>query len=131
MNFEEVMYVANEKNPFSQLIGMKMIELNEDHSVGILPINDKLLNPHGMLHGGAYYTLADTVAGVLSRTDNKKGVTLEGKMNFIKGACSGTTIKAIAKFLHKGKKTGVITVMIYDEAENVLATGIYTMFFID
>jgi acyl-CoA thioesterase len=131
MNFEEIMYGANEKNPFSKLLGMKIIELDEDHSVGILPVTDKLLNPHGMLHGGAYYTLADTAAGVLSRTNNKKNVTLEGKLNFIKGVCSGVTIKALAKRLHKGNKTGVFTVMIYDEDENLLAAGIYTMFFID
>ncbi|MDR3257998.1 MAG: PaaI family thioesterase [Fusobacteriaceae bacterium] len=131
MNFEDVMYVANEKNPFSQLVGMKIIELDEDHSVGILPVTDKLLNPHGILHGGVYYTLADTAAGVLSRTGNKKNVTLEGKLNFIKGIGSGTMIKAVANKLHKGSKTGVFTVMIYDENENILAAGIYTMFFIE
>jgi acyl-CoA thioesterase len=131
MNFEEVMNAVNENNSFNQLIGVKIIELDYDHCVGILPVNDKLLNPHGILHGGAYYTLADTAAGVLSYSDEKKGITLEGKLNFIKGAISGTTIKVIAKFLHRGNRTGVITVMIYDENEKILATGIYTMFFID
>jgi len=131
MAFEEVKKSANELNPYGQYLGINITELTDDYAVGLLLVTENLLNPHGMLHGGAYYSLADTAAGVLSRTADRKNVTLEGKLNFIKSVGKGATIKAIAKKMHQGKTTGVYLVNIEDEKGQLLAAGIYTMYYIE
>ncbi|MDR1835569.1 MAG: PaaI family thioesterase [Fusobacteriaceae bacterium] len=131
MNFGQIMQSANEGNPVSRLLGLRIVELDASRSVGVLTATENLLNPYGYLHGGVIYTLADTATGVLSRTSGKKNVTLEGNLNFLKGVPGGETIRAVAGKLHEGKKTGVYTVQISNEKEEVVAAGIFTMFFIE
>ncbi|MGF6905672.1 PaaI family thioesterase [Fusobacterium sp. PH5-44] len=130
MTFEEIMNSGNLLNPYGQHLGINIVELDNDHCVALLEVQKELLNPHGMLHGGAYYSLADTAAGVLSRTAGRKNVTLEGKLNFIKSAAEGETIKAIATKMHQGNTTGVYLVNIIGKDEKLLATGIFTMYYI-
>ncbi|MDR1832931.1 MAG: PaaI family thioesterase [Fusobacteriaceae bacterium] len=131
MDFEKIKYSANEGNPVSRLLGMRIVELDEEHSLGVLTATEKLLNPYGCLHGGALYTLADTTAGVLSRASGRKNVTLEGQLNFVKAVPGGTKIKALAKKIHKGNKTSVYTVRISNENDEIVAAGIYTMFYVE
>lgn len=130
MTFEEIMRSGNALNPYGQYLGINIVELDNTHCTALLEVKSCLLNPYGMLHGGAYYSLADTAAGVLSRTSGKKNVTLEGKLNFIKSAIEGDTIKAIATKMHQGNTTGVYLVNIIGKNEELLATGIYTMYYI-
>jgi uncharacterized domain 1 len=131
MTFEELKRLANELNPYGKHLGIKITEISDNCVIGLLAVTENLLNPNGTLHGGAYYSLADTAAGVLSRTSGRKNVTLEGKLNFIKSVGEGVTIKAIAKKIHQGKTTGVYLVDIEDENCQILATGIYTMYYIE
>ncbi|MDR1835570.1 MAG: PaaI family thioesterase [Fusobacteriaceae bacterium] len=130
MDYKEIMDLANQHVIFAKLIGIEITELDAEHCTGVLRVREELLNPHGFLHGGIYYTLADSVSGVLTFSD-RRNVTVEGKMNFIKGAPVGTLIKAVGRKIHQGKKTGVCEVYIYDEKEELLTVGIFTMFYID
>jgi len=130
LNYKEVMDLANSHIIFAKLIGIVITELDAEHCVGVLDVREELLNPHGFLHGGIYYTLADSVAGILTFTE-RRNVTVEGKMNFVKGAPVGTRIKAVAKKIHQGGKTAVVEVYIYDESGDILTVSIFTMFYID
>jgi len=50
-------------NPFGDLIGLRFTELGEGRSRCELETREDLLNPHGVLHGGAVYAMADTGMG--------------------------------------------------------------------
>jgi acyl-CoA thioesterase len=50
-------------NPFGDLIGLKITQLSRGYCQCILEVNEKLLNPHGVLHGGVVYSMVDTGMG--------------------------------------------------------------------
>ena len=51
-------------SPFRELAGVTFTKVDEGYSMCFLEVDKKLLNPAGIVHGGAVYTLADSGMGV-------------------------------------------------------------------
>ena len=56
-------------NAFALFNGIQISSPGPDHGEAILHIGPNSLNPYGLLHGGAYYTMADCAGGCACRTD--------------------------------------------------------------
>ena len=130
MNKEELLNFVNKQNPFFNNNHMRITEVTETEAFGELDVVPSVCNPFGNVHGGAYYTLADTTVGVLSRVDGKRNVTLEGGLNFLKGTNKGK-VYSHAITVHKGRTTGVYNVTLYNDEKVPVATGIFTMYFVN
>lgn len=50
-------------NPFGDLIGLEFTAFGDGRSRCELQVREELLNPHGVLHGGVVYSMADTGMG--------------------------------------------------------------------
>ncbi len=50
-------------NPFGELVGLVFTGYGEGRSRCEVTVREELLNPHGVLHGGVLYTMADTGMG--------------------------------------------------------------------
>lgn len=50
-------------HPFGELIGLVFTGCADGRSTCVLEVTDKLLNPHGVAHGGVMYSMADTGMG--------------------------------------------------------------------
>ena len=50
-------------HPFGDLIGLMFTKLEKGYSQCTLNVEKKLMNPHGFLHGGVMYSMADTGMG--------------------------------------------------------------------
>lgn len=117
-------------NAFALFNGIHTSSSQPDHAEAVLTIGPDSLNPYGLLHGGAYYTLADCAGGTACRTDGRKYVTLYGGLSFIRSARSGT-VTARAVIRHRGHSTCQVDVEITDEHGTLLATGNFTFFCIE
>lgn len=117
-------------NAFALFNGIQTSSSSPDHGEAVLTIGPDSLNPYGLLHGGAYYTMADCAGGTACRTDGRNYVTLHGGLNFIRSARSGT-VTARAVIRHRGHSTCQADVEITDEHGTLLATGNFTFFCID
>ena len=93
----------------------------------VLDIVPESLNAWGVLHGGAYYTLADAACGRACREDGRSYVTLNGALSFMKAARSGR-VTALARILRRGRSTTVIHVEITSGDKTLLACGEFTFF---
>src|SRR5215813_14694896 len=63
-------------HPFKKLgmpgaLGMEIVELSENRVVATMPVDERTVQPFGILHGGASVALAETVAsiGALANVD--------------------------------------------------------------
>lgn len=117
-------------NAFALFNGIRANSAGPDRGEAVLTVGPDSLNPYGLLHGGAYYTLADCACGYACRTDGRRYVTLHGGLNFIRSARSGT-VTAKAAIRHRGRSTCQIDAEITDENGTLLATGNFTFFCID
>ena len=80
------------------------------------------------IHGGAVMALADSVgatATFINLPPEAKGTTtLESKTNFVAAAKAGTTVRAIATPVHRGRRTQVWQTRI--ETEEGRLVGLVT-----
>ena len=81
---EKLMGEIKRSDKFIELIGIKIIELNEAIARQNLKWTYRHLNPLGTVHGGCLYTLADTVAGFAAASCGFEGPTLSGNMYFLR-----------------------------------------------
>ena len=121
---------VNRHNPFVQLIGVEIVEVEPDRSLLRLELRPEMLNPHGLVHGGALFTLADNAAGCASSTDGRTYVTQGGDIHFLHTQASGA-VWAEALVKHRGRSTVLVEVTLTGEEGRLLATASFTYFCVD
>ncbi len=118
-----------DKQGFMQLIGAKLTHAADGYCEIELPFNLKLTQQHGVYHGGAVATLADTAAGFAAYSIMKEGrqlLTIEFKINLLAAANGGDLI-AWADVLRAGRSIIHLRSDVFarqDGAEQLVATAL-------
>ena len=116
-------------NQFVKHCGILIDEVGCGWSKLHMPISgDVHTNLTGFVHGGALSTLANTAVGVACCTVGARTVTLNIVTDFIGNLQAGDTAWAEAKVTHRGRRTIVLTAEIYDDARNLLAKPMASMY---
>ena len=118
-------------HPFADLIGLEITEQTNGHSKCFLEADDKLKNPHRVIHGGAIYSLADTGMGAAlypTLAEGESCATLELKINYFRPISSGT-ISCVTELVHKGKSVANLESCIYNQGKLAAkANGTFSVF---
>ena len=114
-------------NAFMNHNHISISQVTPQQAVAVLDIVPESLNAYGLLHGGAYFTMADAAGGALARSDGRSYVTVSSSMNFIRPA-NGGQVTAVAQLRHRGRSTCLISVTITDQADHLLSCGEFTFF---
>jgi 1,4-dihydroxy-2-naphthoyl-CoA hydrolase len=106
------------KNHMGALLDIQFTEAGEDSLTATMPVDERTHQPAGILHGGASVVLAETLGSVASSMcidpERYQAVGLEINANHLRPVKSGL-VTGICKPLHKGAKTHVWEIKIYDE----------------
>lgn len=123
--FEELLRILKEtydKNPFVTLLEMDFVRMEPGSVTLEMPVVvGKHTNLHGIAHGGALASLADTAMGAVCATFDKKVVTLNMNMSYIKAALSCQKVRAVARVIHNGRSTMVVESEVLDKNGELLA----------
>jgi acyl-CoA thioesterase len=98
------------QSAYSQLLGCKVVRLDEGTAEVALALSPPLRNRGGVLHGGALFSLVDIAMGLACSTSHgfdRQSVTLECKINYLRPVADGE-VTCIAKVLHAGRRTLVV-----------------------
>jgi acyl-CoA thioesterase len=92
-----------------------------------LTVRPEHMNPHGVVHGGVIYTLADfAMGGALTSLlgPGERCATLEVKINYLAPTMSGD-LRAEACVVSRSRRVGVLEARVYGggQALVALATG--------
>jgi 1,4-dihydroxy-2-naphthoyl-CoA hydrolase len=109
---------------FDRLYGLEFLEVSEEHVRARVLVRDELKQPLGLIHGGVYASVAESVASLATAV----AVVQEGNMatgmsnatNFLRPITEGH-IHAHAKRLHRGRTTWVWDVSMSDDAGRICA----------
>ena len=110
--------------PFSDLMGVEILEREKTRVIGRMVVRDDLCTAGGILHGGAYMALADSlgaIGGFLNLAAGARTTTLESKTNFLGSAKVGQTVLGEAMPLHIGRRSSVWQTRISSEDGRLLA----------
>jgi 1,4-dihydroxy-2-naphthoyl-CoA hydrolase len=128
-NAAQTMNAMNHNNMIG-LLEITMLEATVDRVVATMPVQPKVHQPFGLLHGGASVALAETVASLgayLNVMDSGMGaVGLEINANHLKAKRDGI-LTATATPIHKGRSTHVWQVEIKDEAGKMVCVSRCTL----
>jgi 1,4-dihydroxy-2-naphthoyl-CoA hydrolase len=111
-------------------IGLELMEIGENFLKARIPVDERTIQPYGLLHGGASAALAETLGSVGSAfvIDQTQYycVGLEINANHIRGARDGY-VYGTATPLHLGKTTHVWDIRIHDEKEKLVCVSRLTV----
>jgi 1,4-dihydroxy-2-naphthoyl-CoA hydrolase len=116
------------QNPggFNAVMGLRFTEASVEGIAAELEIGPQHLQLYGLVHGGVYAGLVETlcsVGAVLSvMSEGKSVVGLENTTSFIRAVRAGM-LRATAVPLHRGRRTHVWRCDISDEHDQLVAEG--------
>jgi acyl-CoA thioesterase len=96
--------------PFVQHVGLQVVESSAGSSLLTLFIQPQHHNSHGVVHGGALFTLADTGMGAAVYSVLAGGescTTVEIKINYFRPVIQGT-IECRSQVIHRGRSLAAI-----------------------
>ncbi|MDR3565985.1 MAG: PaaI family thioesterase [Negativicutes bacterium] len=117
-------------NPLSSMMEINIVTLCEGEVTLTMPIAGLIhTNVYGFVHGGALFTLVDSVMGIAGLTTGNLVVTNDINIRFITNAKKGNILTATGRIIHKGKDNIIAEAEIRDKRQRLLvkAQGSYFM----
>jgi 1,4-dihydroxy-2-naphthoyl-CoA hydrolase len=107
---------------FDALYGLEITGYTEETVTGVLAVRDELKQPAGLVHGGVFAALAESLASLGTALkvvpDGKIAVGLSNQTSFLRPIADGT-IHAVATARHRGRSTWVWEVEMTDDDQQL------------
>jgi uncharacterized protein (TIGR00369 family) len=113
---------------FDDELGLTYLEATPDGSRAQLAISDKLLQPHGIVHGGVYCAIVESVASVSASVWlESKGlggnvVGVNNNTDFLRAIKAGA-VTAVSTPIHRGRRQQIWLIEITDTNGKMVARG--------
>jgi len=122
------------KNTMMDSLGIKITDFGDDYICGKMPVDERTIQPFGLLHGGASAALAETLGSIAGGMkvdhEGKTVVGIEINCNHLRSARSGW-VNGIAKPIKLGKKIQVWNIEIKNDNDDLVAVSRLTLAVID
>ncbi|NQX78695.1 hotdog fold thioesterase [Gilvibacter sp.] len=123
---EELLARCNQmcKNTLMETLQIEFIDFNDHSITAKMPVNSRVHQPDGVLHGGASVALAESVGSAAAFIFlGKKDVQVRGieiAANHVKSIREGEVF-AKAEIMHKGRTTQLWQIRITDNQNNLIS----------
>ena len=113
--------------PFDSELGLRFTELGPDGARAQLEVTPKLLQPMGLVHGGVYCSIVESMASVsayvwLSGNGGGEVVGVNNNTDFLRSIRSDT-VYGTSEPIHRGRRQQLWLVTITDDDDRVVARG--------
>jgi uncharacterized protein (TIGR00369 family) len=114
--------------PFDDELGLRYTELSPDRVRAQLEVTPKLLQPMGLVHGGVYCSVIESMASVAAYTwlntngDGGNVVGVNNNTDFLRSIGSGT-VYGTGEPIHRGRRQQLWLITITDDNDRVVARG--------
>ena len=126
MNKEEVLKQLNSynNNTLMETLEIEFVDVGEDYVTAKMPVNSRVHQPYGILHGGATAALAETVGSLASafflKSKDKIVKGIELSVNHLKSKKEGVVF-GTARPIHRGRTTHLWEIKVVDEEDNLIS----------
>jgi uncharacterized protein (TIGR00369 family) len=114
--------------PFDSELGLQFTELSADGARAHIEVKPKLLQPMGLVHGGVYCSMIESMASVAAYTwlnergDGGNVVGVNNNTDFLRSINSGM-VYGRAEPIHRGRRQQLWLVTITDDDDRIVARG--------
>ena len=123
---EKILSMCNlfSKNTLMETLEIEFIDAGEDFLVAKMPVNPRIHQPMGLLHGGASVALAESVGSAASmlfvNSDESEIRGIEISANHLRSKKEGIVF-GTAKIIHKGRSLHLWEIKITDEEGKLIS----------
>ena len=118
------------QNTMTSTIGIEITDIGDDFICGKMPVDERTVQPFGLLHGGASAALAETLGsiagGIKVYSNNETVVGIEINANHVKSAREGW-VYGKATPIRIGKKIQVWDIRITNESDELVCVSRLTL----
>jgi len=105
----------------SQLLGIEIVIPDVGAAIASMQVRDDMLNGFDICHGGFVFALADTAFAFACNAYDDMTVAAAGSIEFLRPANSGDELRAVALEEHRGRRTGLYTIEVFNQDEQRVA----------
>jgi len=109
---------------FDRLYGLEFLSFSDAEVRAQLPVRDEHKQPAGLVHGGVYASMAESMASFGTaravRENGDMAMGLSNSTSFLRPVTAGI-VHALATRVHRGRSTWVWDVRFSDDAGNTCA----------
>ena len=126
MDKKEILAVFNKrcKNTLMETLDIEFVDFGEDFLTAKMPVNSRVHQPMGLLHGGATVALAESVGSAASlmfiNPEKQESRGIEISANHLRSKREGTVF-CTAKILHQGRSIHLWEIKITDEEGKLIS----------
>ncbi len=117
---------AKALGPFAAFLGIEVTEASGDEVRARWTVTEALLQPYGLLHGGAHCAVVETLASLAASLwlgADGRVVGTTNSTDFYRAARSGDQLVSVARPLHRGRSRQVWRVETYDAQDRLVSAG--------
>lgn len=111
-------------NTLMQTLEIEYVDAGDDYLVATMPVNPRVHQPMGILHGGASVALAESVGSAASlmfiNPEKQEVRGIEISANHVRSKREGL-VTATARILHKGASIHLWEIRIVDENDKLIS----------
>jgi acyl-CoA thioesterase len=105
----------------SNALGMRIQEVGPGRAVLSMTVTERMVNGHGMCHGGFIFTLADSAMAFASNSHGERAVAQHCAVTFLRPGRLGETLRAEAAERARLRRSGIYDVRVFGADGEVLA----------
>ena len=105
----------------SQGMGMELLEVGPGLARLSMLVTERMVNGHGLCHGGFIFTLADSAFAFACNSHGQPAVAQHCAITYIAPAKLGMRLVAEARERQRGERSGIYDVTVRDDGGAVIA----------
>ena len=118
------------RGTMAELLGIEIVRVGTDHLDGRMPVDERTVQPHGILHGGASVALAETLGSIAGTmvVDRERFMIVgqEINANHLRPVRNGY-VHGSARPIHLGRRSQVWGIEIVDDQQRLACVSRLTI----
>lgn len=130
----EVLKTLESDRGYSRAMGLELLRTEADLVELQWTVDIRHLNPFGIVHGGVFSGVVETVCSVgayVGLPPGKAVVGMENQTSFLRPVTAGTRLLAQGRPVHRGRTTQLWEAVITDTEGRIVSTGRLRLMVID
>ncbi len=128
MTPRQVVDYMMEKDNFSQFLGIRIVDIQENYATIEMTVTNQMLNGLGTVHGGVIFAVADSAFAFASNNDGNAAVAMSVTINFTKVSRERDILRATSKLINDTKKTALYDISITNQNNQLVAKFLGTVY---
>jgi len=118
---KEIINLMMSKDAFSNWMKIEVNAIEKGSCSLSCMIKEEMLNGFSIAHGGIAYSLADSTLAFAANSHGYQSFSIETSISHLVKVKSGDHLTSTSKEIHRGKKTGLYHIEIFNQNNELVA----------